>query len=219
MTQPIDRKPIFISLINSYLPQLTEADLYKLHDIVRNTAANRTSVDAPKAVGSTEGLRLLAAKERQDAFNKMAPFVDPEGFELGRNTILYSSEFNLPADTPDSKSLIGQHANAIEAVKMEIDRLRLNTAPYGVLTSAWRGHCTDGVGVDVFFGVNGVFDGKVRLNFTDKTVYVIAEDRRPGTPVDVRSFNAASPFTRSGLFKGLQSLASQYKMVLNKQPS
>ena len=67
--------------------------------------------------------------------------------------------------------------------------------------------------------VLGVFDGKVRLNFTDKTVYVIAEDRRPGTPVDVRSFNAASPFTRGGLCKGLQSLARQYQVVLNKQTS
>ena len=219
MTRPIDRKPIYIRLIDSYLPQLTEVDLDKLHELIRNTVESREPKTDDVSVGSTEGLRTLAAKERQDAFNKMAPFVDPEGFELGRNTILYSSEFNLPADTSDSKSLIGQHANAIEVVKMEIDRLRLNTAPYGVLTSAWRGHCTDGVGVDVFFGVNGVFDGKVRLNFTDKTVYVIAEDRRPGTPVDVRSFDAASPFTRGGLCKGLQSLARQYQVVLNKQTS
>lgn len=213
MIQPIDRKPIFITLIDSYLPQLTEDDLYKLHELIRNTVESREPKTDDVSVGSTEGLRTLAAKERQDAF------VDPKGFELGRNTILYSSEFNLPADTSDSKSLIGQHADAIEVVKMEIDRLRLNTAPYGVLASAWRGHCTDEAGVDVFFGVNGVFDGKVRLNFTDKTVYVIAEDRRPGTPVDVRSFNTTSSFTRSGLCKGLQSLAKKYQVVLNKQKS
>ena len=219
MTQPIDRKPIFITLIDSYLPQLTEDDLYKLHELIRNTVVSRKPKIDDASVGSTEGLRLLAAKERQDAFAKMAPFVDPNGFELGRNTILYSSEFNLPADASDSKSLIGQHADAIDAVKMEIGRLKMNTAPYGVLHSAWSGHCTDGAGVDVFFGVNGVFDGKVRLNFTDKTVRIIAEDRRPGTPVEVRSFNTTSPFTRSGLFKGLQSLANQYKMVLNKQTS
>ena len=41
MTQPIDRKPIFITLIDSYLPQLTEDDLYKLHDLVRNTVESR----------------------------------------------------------------------------------------------------------------------------------------------------------------------------------
>ena len=219
MTRPIDRKPIYIQLIDSYLPQLTEVDLDKLHELIRNTVESREPKTDDVSVGSTEGLRTLAAKERQDAFARMTPFVDPKGFELGRNTILYSSEFNLPADTSDSKSLIGQHANAIEAVKMEIDRLRLNTAPYGVLTSAWRGHCTDGVGVDVFFGVNGVFDGKVRLNFTDKMVYTTAEDRRPGTPVEARSFNSSSPFTRSGLCRGLQSLATLYQVVLNTQTS
>ncbi len=45
-----DRNPIYIQLINSYLSQLTEDDLYKLHDIVRNTVTSRLEPSAKDSV-------------------------------------------------------------------------------------------------------------------------------------------------------------------------
>ena len=184
-----DRKTIYIKIINSYLPQLTEEDLYKLHDLVRNTVTSRS-------------ITMIA--------------VSAEPPRIGVNKILYSDTVALPTGSNRSTELLVQFENEIGLLRREIEHLKFYTAPYGVLWFAWENTGLNGSGVVVFFGINGVLDGLVSINGNSRTVHTSAIDRRTG---DARSFTETHPLNRDDLCKGLQSLAKKYQVVLNKQKS
>jgi hypothetical protein len=186
-----DRNPIYIQLINSYLSQLTEDDLYKLHDIVRNTVTSRLEPSAKDSV-------------------------DEEPPRMGVNQMIYSDTLVLPADSKRSTELLIRFENEIDVLRHEIGHLKFYTAPYGVLWFAWENTGLNGSGVVVFFGINGVLDGLVSINGNSRTVHTSAIDRRTG---DARSFTETHPLNRDDLCKGLQSLAKKYQVVLNKQKS
>ena len=186
-----DRKTIYIELIDSYLPQLTEEDLYKLHDLVRNTVTSR------------------AARVESDIKADINELTEVPN--MGTNHILYSDTLNLPTGSEKSSELLDRFSGDIDVLKREINRLKFCTAPYGVIAGAWMSSTESGV--DVFFGIYGVLDGVVRINATCGKVDTCAVDRRP-VPVfanSTRTFSETYNFTRGDLCKGLQTLAKLYK--------
>ena len=211
MTQPIDRKPIFITLIDSYLPQLTEDDLYKLHDLVRNTVESRkaktdvvgasptSTTDAEEAAATERGLKRLYSEE-------------PVYYT---NRVLYD-ETNLPGFDLKSHMILANRTliRFSTIVRDEIVRLQLSTAPYGIMTSAWAGNGDEGI--DIFFGVRGVFDGCVRLAWTSGQIVTTVKDRRmPGEKC--LSFVRTDKLSEANLLLPLRKLDERYKQGLKRR--
>lgn len=200
MTQSIDRKPIFIALIDSYLPQLTEDDLYKLHDLVRSTVESR-KVKTDTACASS------------------SPINDDEDRTAYTNRALFD-ETNLSEFDPRAHAILANRTliRFSTIVRNEIARLQLNTAPYGIITSTWAGTWAgnNDEGIDIFFGVRGVFDGCVRLAWTSGQIGTTVEDRRmPGEKC--LSFVRTDKLSEANLLSPLRKLDERYKQGLKRQ--
>lgn len=218
MTQPIDRKPIFITLIDSYLPQLTEDDLYKLHDLVRNTVESRkakTDAAAPTPPTNAEEADATERVERRTALERGLKRLYSEEPVYYTNRALFD-ETNLSEFDPRSQQIFA-HRTLVRfsnIVRNEVARLQLNTAPYGIMTSAWAGNGDEGV--DIFFGVRGVFDGCVRLAWTSGQIVTTVEDRRmPGEKC--LSFVRTDKLSEANLLSPLRKLDERYKQGLKRQ--
>lgn len=224
MTQPIDRKPIFITLIDSYLPQLTEDDLYKLHDLVRNTVESRKA--KTDAVGAaltppTNAVEDAATErvERRTALERGLKRLYSEEPVYYTNRALFD-ETNLSEFDPRSQQIFA-HRTLVRfsnIVRNEVARLQLNTAPYGIITSAWAGTWAgnNDEGIDIFFGVRGVFDGCVRLAWTSGQIGITVEDRRmPGE--ECLSFVRTDKLSEANLLLPLRKLDERYKQGLKRR--
>lgn len=233
MIDDTDRKSIFINLIDSYLPQLTEDDLYKLHDLVRNTVESRSKPTKPippvkfvlsegetlneSASPSIGDERVLGerAERRQKAFNVIAD-------ELKRkivkpNAPLYGED-NIP-DTDKRAIRLFERETLYHfsyLARSEIVRLGLNTAHYGIIVAAWSETKFQGSqdsGLDIFFGVRGRFDARVRLSWGRGLVSITSEDLQPVSEIYDKSCSNHYEFSEANLLKGLQQLVDRYKVA------
>lgn len=239
MTNDIDRKSIFITLIDSYLPQLTEEDLYKLHDLVRNTINSRKTISqsvssaklvlpkgetinesASPAIGDAKVLGE-SKKNRLLEIDRVAKhLIELEKHPITtRNKLLYGGD-NLSDTDPMAKSLMENSHQFIVVAANEIRRLNLNTTPYGILIAAWSADIPEFVtddpesGVDIFFGVRNIFDARIRLMPSHGDIEWYAENRRGGS---TDSYIRVDALSEANLLSGLQILASRYQ-VAQKQP-
>ena len=220
MTQPIDRKPIFITLIDSYLPQLTEDDLYKLHDLVRNTVESRKAkTDAVGAAltppTNADADAATERVERRTTLERGLKRLYSEEPVYYTNRVLFD-ETNLSEFDPRAHMILANRTliRFATIVRDEIVRLQLNTAPYGIITSAWAGNNDEGI--DIFFGVRGVFDGCVRLAWTSGQIATTVEDRRmPGEKC--LSFVRTDKLSEANLLLPLRKLDERYKQGLKRR--
>lgn len=200
-----DRKPILTALIDSYLPQLTEEDLYKLHDLVRNTVISR---------------QPILGEQANEFYPEEFAYLSEE------NGILVSDD-----DLPNSRSLsksIFENTSLCQLSKVardEIGRLGLNTAHYGVIVLAFsetKFQAEPEEGLDIFFGVRNMFDARLRLAWKTGVASIVTVDRQAPGSSELTIHNSTDKYTCSerseaSLLQGLQDLANRYHVAPKQQ--